>query len=248
MRKLKFIITFLFGIVITLNSFVMATDVMAGVVYEPVTVTVPFTANGGDTVTIESLDGSYQDSVTLPSARTEKESGKFDLSFNEPDTYEYILKDGTKELSVKIFIYDEGSAALAANVSVYDANGTKVDSANFYESTYVELILDTEGEGSATGDGIYLHGTSVTVTAIPDAKNTFTGWKDEEGNIVSTDLEYTFTIDGTSADVYRLTAVFKKVPPIIGTGEKIGASSIAGAILVLCAVLFFAIGGTQHET
>ena len=48
-----------------------------------------------------------------------------------------------------------------------------------------------------TGAGTYKEGESVTVTANdPEEGKIFKGWKDESGNIVSTDKSYTFTVSG----------------------------------------------------
>ena len=57
-----------------------------------------------------------------------------------------------------------------------------------------------------TGAGTYKEGESVTVTANePEEGKIFKGWKDESGNIVSTDMSYTFTASGEVS----LTAVYE---------------------------------------
>ena len=60
-----------------------------------------------------------------------------------------------------------------------------------------------------TGAGTYKEGESVTVTANdPEEGKIFKGWKDESGNIVSTEKVYTFTVSGEVS----LTAVYEDKP------------------------------------
>ena len=239
MRKYKFLSLFLVGIVIALNLFGITADVKASVVYESVSVNVPFTSNGGDTVTIYSDNPSYSDKITLPPSRTDSRSDKFVMTYNEPGTYKYILSNGKKSFNIEINVLSSDSAILTANTTIYDSNGEKTDSINMYENIYVQLIVDTEGNGTATGGGKYISGSKVTVKATPSKNSVFVGWRDENGNIVSTDPTYTFTLDGSKTDIYRLTAVFKpeELPPV-STGEDANANGLIGALLVVCGLAF----------
>jgi hypothetical protein len=63
--------------------------------------------------------------------------------------------------------------------------------------------------GEVTGTGEYLPGETVTVTATPYENYVFTGWM-ENGTLVSTDLEYTFTVES----VRNLIARFERVQTI----------------------------------
>ena len=71
-----------------------------------------------------------------------------------------------------------------------------------------------------TGAGTYKEGESVTVTANdPEEGKIFKGWKDGDGNIVSTDKSYTFTVSGELS----LTAVYEDKPTGgEGTGDGTG--------------------------
>lgn len=71
-----------------------------------------------------------------------------------------------------------------------------------------------------TGAGTYKEGESVTVTANdPEEGKIFKGWKDESGNIVSTEKVYTFTVSGEVS----LTAVYEDKPTGgDGTGDGTG--------------------------
>ena len=72
--------------------------------------------------------------------------------------------------------------------------------------------IEIKVEGG-TGGGTYKQGDEVTVTAENKEGKVFKGWKDESGNIVSTNKSYTFTVAGEKT----LTAVYEDKPS--GGGE-----------------------------
>ena len=61
----------------------------------------------------------------------------------------------------------------------------------------------TEG-GTVTGGGTYQAGENCTVTATPNANYTFTNWT-ENGNLVSTNASYTFTVNANRTLVAHFT-------------------------------------------
>ena len=72
--------------------------------------------------------------------------------------------------------------------------------------------IEIKVEGG-TGAGTYKQGDEVTVTAEDKEGKEFKGWKDETGNIVSTNKSYTFTV----SEGKTLTAVYEDMPS--GGGE-----------------------------
>lgn len=95
-----------------------------------------------------------------------------------------------------------------------------------------------------TGAGTYKEGESVTVTANDPAEGkVFKGWKDESGNIVSTNKSYTFTVSGETI----LTAVYDDMPSgggeITPPAKKDGLSDGAIAGIVIGSVAVAGIGG-----
>ena len=84
----------------------------------------------------------------------------------------------------------------------------------------------------------YAHGESVTVTAEDKEGKEFKGWKDESGNIVSTNKSYTFTVSGEKT----LTAVYDDMSSgggeITPPAKKDGLSGgqIAGIVIGSVAV------------
>lgn len=58
--------------------------------------------------------------------------------------------------------------------------------------------------GNVDGAGTYAHGTTCTVTASPNTNCTFNNWT-ENGNVVSTDATYSFTVTGDRTLVANFT-------------------------------------------
>ena len=81
-----------------------------------------------------------------------------------------------------------------------------------------------EGGSAAPVSGVYEAGSSVTVTATHNYGYRFESWKDAEGNVVSTENPYTFTI---SKDT-ELTAVFAAQQMYTLTIEKDGEGATWG--------------------
>ena len=88
-----------------------------------------------------------------------------------------------------------------------------------YRDEDAEPSVEVKVNGG-TGGGAYHIGDSVTVTANdPEEGKVFKGWQDADGNIVSTDKSYTFTVSGEVS----LTAVYEDKPTGgEGTGDGTG--------------------------
>ncbi len=69
----------------------------------------------------------------------------------------------------------------------------------------------TGGSVSVSGTPPYAHGSTVTVTATPDRGYVFVNWT-ENGTVVSTDKEYSFTVNGDR----ELVAHFREVKNLPG--------------------------------
>ena len=80
------------------------------------------------------------------------------------------------------------------------------------DDTYrVHLFTSDGAAGSASGEGYYEHGTSVTVTATPNPGYLFTGWYNfGSDTLASSDANYTFTITQDCT----LTAKFELDPAL----------------------------------
>jgi hypothetical protein len=75
------------------------------------------------------------------------------------------------------------------------------------------LIANPVNGGTVAGGGNFAEGTEVTVTSVPTGGWEFLNWKNIDGDIVSTDAVYTFTIDKCYEE---LTATFSSTAKIAG--------------------------------
>ena len=109
---------------------------------------------------------------------------------------------------------------------------------NIDDAPSVEIKVD-----GGTGAGTYKQGDEVTVTAEDKEGKEFKGWKDASGNIVSTEMNYTFKVTGETT----LTAVYEDKPAggdeINPAPEKKGLSGGAVAGIAAGSVAVAGIGG-----
>ncbi|MDO5315767.1 MAG: C25 family cysteine peptidase [bacterium] len=81
--------------------------------------------------------------------------------------------------------------------------------------------------GSVTGGGTYNQGQSCTVTATPNAGYTFTNWT-ENGNVVSTNRNYTFTVTGNRTLVANFQAQPQNYNITVSANPSNGGSVAGG--------------------
>ena len=74
----------------------------------------------------------------------------------------------------------------------------------------LEVVVNTEGDGTVTGAGQYAPGTQVILTSVPAEGWKLEYWKDSLGNIVSYSAQYTFIVEENH--VYSIVAVFTAAP------------------------------------
>lgn len=133
-----------------------------------------------------------------------------------------------------------GTASTSASYT-FTVNANRTLTAVFEKAPVItpSYIITTAASpsagGTVTGDGQYLVGTEVTVTAAPDKEYVFKSWT-ENGSTVSTNASYTFTVSASRS----LTAVFETkgaTAPTITTwptasainyGQKLSDSKLSG--------------------
>lgn len=87
-------------------------------------------------------------------------------------------------------------------------------------------VYQDAGGGTVSGGGTFDQGSTVTLTATPDSCHKFADWVDGDGNFLSSDNPYSFTVNG---DV-SVFAVFSPISYNISASvSPSGSGSISGA-------------------
>ena len=103
--------------------------------------------------------------------------------------------------------------------------------ANFLALHDIILIAEPPEGGEVIGDGTFLHGTTIIVTAIPYECYRFVNWTDENGAVVATSPSYLFVV----VEPRILTANFeKKSFNIILLRDPIPGGTVFGGGIIAC--------------
>lgn len=115
-----------------------------------------------------------------------------ELSYSVPEGFDFVGYDVNGSI-----VRGESFSMLSENVVV---------SASLEQKKFTVMLYENDmAEGSVTGEGEYVYGATVTVTATANEGYVFVGWMDQDENIVSTEATYRFT----ATDNQRLVAIFK---------------------------------------
>ena len=106
--------------------------------------------------------------------------------------------------------WTENGNAVSTNASyTFNVTGNRTLVANFTSSSpqnhTVTVSADPVAGGVVNGGGTYAHGQSCTVSATAAPGYTFTNWT-ENGNVVSTNASYTFTVNSNRTLVAHFSA------------------------------------------
>ena len=128
--------------------------------------------------------------------------------------------------------WTENGTVVSTNASytfTVKANRTLVANFTYVAPTYtVSVSANPATGGTVTGGGTFIQGQSCTVVAAPNANYTFNNWT-ENGNVVSTNASYTFTVNANRTLVANFTYV---APPtnytVSVSANPLGAGTISG--------------------
>ena len=198
-------------------------------------VTTTFTMPAGDVTVVATFeDESYR--ITVTNGTTTLDMAKYQaevtVKANEPDTDMFFDKWEVTGL-------DTTGMDLTKTEIKFQMPENNVTFTATYRNAENFVVTVTGG----TGAGTYKEGESVTVTAEDIEGKVFKGWKDESGNIVSTNKSYTFTVK----EATTLTAVYEDKPSgggeITPPAKKDGLSGGQIAGIVIGSVAVAGIGG-----
>ena len=106
--------------------------------------------------------------------------------------------------------------------------GDAVYTAFFTLNQYaVEVMSNPEEGGTVVGGGIYTHGVTCTLTAIPNDGYSFSNWMDDDNVVVSSELTYSFVVTENASFTANFTRQYNinvEVTPD-GTGSVTGAGT-----------------------
>ena len=104
--------------------------------------------------------------------------------------------------------WTENGNVVSSNANyTFTVNSNRTLVANFTENTYtITVSVNPSNGGTATGGGTFTYGQSCTVTAAANTGYTFTNWT-ENGNVISSNADYTFTVEGNRNLVANFTAI-----------------------------------------
>lgn len=116
------------------------------------------------------------------------------------------------------------STASIQEYTLKDQEGNDVDNKIALEHEdlgKLKVDVSTEGHGSANSLCNLTQGDYVTLTAIPEENNEFLGWYDNDDNLASKELEYSFSIETNMEFKAKFTDVFVDVEKISFEKEKV---------------------------
>lgn len=197
----------------------LATDQLGDVGYESVLFYFEKTAGSGD-VTFKATDSSGQDH-TFTNSGSWGPPGGFPLPAEYNRTTVWTLNfssDG--EYTIRFYLKDLKSGNTLAEESV------SVEVLNRYA---INVSANPENGGTAVAEGSFIHGTEVTVTAVPNESDgyRFVNWT-EGDTVVSADSVYSFT---ATAD-RNLVANFalKQYNIMVSVSPEEGGTATGGGI------------------
>jgi hypothetical protein len=117
-------------------------------------------------------------------------------------------KSGTVTKSARTITFEVNSSAHSLQPNTYvdsinfnnttnnQGNTTRVATLNVNPKEYTITVRGSpSADGTVSGGGTFVGGSSYTVTATPNGSHAFVHWT-ENGRVVSTSESYTFTLDG----------------------------------------------------
>jgi len=123
---------------------------------------------------------------------------------------------------------ENGNVVSTQSSYTFTVNNNRNLVANFTQLQYnISVSANPSNGGTVTGGGTYNQGASCTVTATANTGYTFTNWT-ENGNVVSNQAIYTFTVNGNRnlvANFTQQTFSITAVPNPILAGTVTGAGT-----------------------
>ena len=176
-----------------------------------------------------SSSASYTVSVSCPTFTITANAGTGG-SASGSDTYTYNTSCTVRATANTGYTFsnwtENGSVVSTSANYTFTVTGARTLTANFTPNPYnITATANPTAGGNITGAGTYNYNTSCTLTATANTGYTFSNWT-ENGSVVSTSANYTFTVTGART----LTANFTPNPyNITATANPTAGGTITGA-------------------
>ena len=120
--------------------------------------------------------------------------------------------------------WTENGSVVSNNANyTFTVNGNRTLVAHFIRTYTITVSANPSNGGTVTGGGAYQQGQSCTVSATANNGYVFTNWT-ENGNVVSTSANYTFTVNGNRT----LVAHFNRMYTITVSANPTDGGTVAG--------------------
>ena len=180
-------------------------------------ITIPFTLSG--TMSPENLNGSANQVI----AQLSDANG----NFNNPTELGRATTNNSGSITAQIPNVSAGNGYRIRVISTnYPLVGGNIQNVSIMPSTYtITATANPNDGGTVSGGGEYNQGASCTVSATAATGYTFVNWT-ENGNQVSTDANYTFTVNSNR----NLVANFQiQSYNITATADPTAGGNVTGA-------------------
>ena len=120
---------------------------------------------------------------------------------------------------------EDGMVVSSQSCYTFSVNNNRNLVANFQaqpQNFTISVSASPRDGGTVTGGGSYQQGQSCTVSATPNTGYTFTNWT-ENGNVVSTNASYTFTVTGNRTLVANFTLQQYTITALVDPSQWAGS-------------------------
>lgn len=178
-------------------------DVPAGTNYRIRVISTNYPLVGGNIQTVAIAPSAYTIAVTANPSNAGSVTGGGTYNQGQSCTVTATANTGFTFTN-----WTENGDVVSTNANyTFTVNSNRSLVANFSLNSYtITATANPSDGGTVSGAGNYNYGTSCTLTATAATGYSFTNWT-ENGSVVSSDANYTFTVEGNRSLVANFTAI-----------------------------------------
>lgn len=178
-------------------------DVPAGTNYHIRVISTNYPMVGGNIQTVAIAPSAYTIAVTANPSNAGSVTGGGTYNQGQSCTVTATANTGFTFTN-----WTENGNVVSSNASyTFNVEGNRSLLANFSLNSYtITATANPSDGGTVSGAGNYNYGASCTLTATAATGYTFTNWT-ENGSVVSSDANYTFTVEDNRSLVANFTAI-----------------------------------------